>query len=670
MKKLDPKTDGASLDIVGNNVEKIKELFPEVFIEGKVDFTALREILGDYIDDRPERYNFTWNGKNRARRIAQMPSTGTLRPCPEESVNWDTTQNLFIEGDNLEVLKLLQKSYHKKVKMIYIDPPYNTGRDFIYPDNFRDSITNYKLLTGQVDEVGRRLSTNSDTSGRYHTNWLNMMYPRLKLARNLLRDDGVIFVSIDDHEAHNLRQLCVEIFGEENILAVIANINNPKGRSDDAFIATAHEYVLVIAKNKDNTRIWGFEPDERITRRYRKTDKKGKLYREIDLRKTGDADRRIDRPDMFYYFYYTEETNSLRVSKTIDKKDSEIEIIPLRDDGSEGRWRWGFHKANDKLFMLKARFMPVRQIWGVFEQDYIDGRPPVRATSAWTYKDVNSERGSEQFIELEFKKEVFPRPKPVGTMKRVLEIGTIPNEPAIVLDFFAGSCSIVQGLYSLVSEGRRSLQYILIQLPERLDPSNKEQKAGYDFCTNNSINPTIADIGKERIRRVIKKIETGQSEKAKKNIEKLFGMETDIPDIDLGFKVFKLDSSNIKPWDADFDNLEDSLFNAVENIKPDRSEADILYELLLKYGLDLTVPIQEKKIEGKTVYIIGGGSLIVCLADNIGLGVAEHIAALKEKMKPETIRVILRDSGFKDDVVKTNAVLILRQAGIDDVKSL
>ena len=670
MEKLDPKTDGATTDIVGWNIEKLKELFPEVFTEGKVDFDALRETLGDYIDDRPERYSFTWNGKSLARRIAQTPSTGTLRPCPEESVNWNTTKNLFIEGDNLEVLKLLQKSYHDKVKMIYIDPPYNTGKELIYPDKYQDNLSTYLQYTGQIDSNGKRFSVNSETSGRYHTNWLNMMHPRLKLARNLLRDDGLLFVSIDDHEAHNLRQLCAEIFGEENVLAVIANVNNPKGRSDDAFVATAHEYILVIAKNKDQARIWGFEPDQRITRRYRRRDKSGKLYREIDLRKTGDADRREDRPDMFYYFYYTEKTGSLRISKNIDKKKTEIEIIPLRDDGSEGRWRWGFKNASKNITKLEVRFMPVRKIWGVFERDYLEGRPPVRATSAWTFKDVNSERGSEQFIDLGFEKEVFPRPKPVGTMRRVLEIGTIPNEPAIVLDFFAGSCSLAQGLYSLVSEGRRSLQYVLVQLPERLDPSNKEQKPGYDFCVDHRLSPTIAEIGKGRIRRVINKIETEQEEKAQGAEEELPETTEDFLKLDLGFKVFKLDSSNIKPWDTDFDNLEDSLFNAVENIKPDRSEADVLYELLLKYGLDLAVPIKERKLYGKTVYIIGEGALIVCLARQISLEVVEGIAALKDELKPEVMRVVFKDSGFKDDVVKTNAVQILRQAGIDDVKSL
>ncbi|MBU1053020.1 MAG: site-specific DNA-methyltransferase [Proteobacteria bacterium] len=521
MKKLDPKTDGASPDIVEKNIEKIKELFPEVFIEKKIDFNVLREILGDYIDDRPERYSFTWNGKNHARRIAQTPSTGTLRPCPEESVNWNATQNLFIEGDNLEVLKLLQKSYHKKVKMIYIDPPYNTGNEFIYPDKFKDNLNTYLRYTGQIDKEGLKFSANSETSGRYHTNWLNMMYPRLKLAKNLLKDDGALFISIDDIEVSNLRKICDEIFGEENLMAIFpwrkrtAKNDCPFGISQD------FEWCLAYTKF-----------------------------------------------------------------------------------GQEETW------------------MPVSTLLpeGI----------------------GNAENGTKE-IDALFQRKIFPFPKPSTLIRHFLSLD--PSSDGLVLDFFAGSCPTAQAVIELNVKDKGNRRFIMIQLPEPCDEKSEANKAGYE---------SIAEIGKERIRRLIKKKEKENSEYSG----------------DLGFKVFKLDSSNIKTWDADFDNLEDALFNAVENIKPDRSEADVLYELLLKYGLDLAVPIKEKKIEGKTVYIIGGGSLIVCLADNISLGVVEHIAALKNKLKPEVMRVIFKDSGFKDDVVKTNAVQTLHQAGIDDVKSL
>ncbi|HEM8158413.1 site-specific DNA-methyltransferase [Enterobacter hormaechei] len=646
MKNVIPEVDSKSMDIVADNVSKLKELFPEVFTEGKVDFNSLKEVLGGYIDGREERYSFTWNGKSKARMLAQTPSTGTLRPCKEESVDWDTTQNLFIEGDNLEVLKLLQKSYHKKVKMIYIDPPYNTGKDFVYKDNFKDNIKNYKEITGQVDGEGRNLSNNPETSGRYHTDWLNMMYPRLKLARNLLKDDGAIFISIDENEITNLRKLCDEVFGEDNFLGTIANVNNPKGRSDDKFIATAHEYIVIYSKNIVNASTYGFNPDEKITKRYNKVDSVGKVYREIDLRKTGDSDRREDRPDMFYYFYFDESTGALRVSKEkLSRTDSEIEIYPVKDDGSEGRWRWGFTTALQKIDSVYAKFMPARKIWGIFEKDYLEGRPPVKSTSTWAFKDVNSERGSEQFIDLGFDKEVFQRPKPVGTLRRVLEVGTIPGEPALVIDFFAGSGALAHSAYELMADKERDLNYILVQLPELCEEGTRAKSDGFS---------TIAEISKERIRRAAAKI------------------KEDNPDYqgDLGFKVFKLDSTNIKPWELDFDLTEQDLEDQISNIKHGRKEEDVLYEVLLKYGLDLTLPIAEHSVAGHKVFDIGMGALVICLSDDITLDVVEGIAKLKDELNPEIMRVVFKDAGFADDVVKTNAVQILKQAGIEDVRSL
>lgn len=332
-------TELQSMNITEDNISKLKSLFPEAFSEGSIDFDVLKQLLGANVDEKEERYGLNWHGKRQARQLALTPSRGTLRPCKDESVDWDNTKNLMIEGDNLEVLKLLQKSYAGKVKLIYIDPPYNTGKDFVYPDNFQDNMKNYLEITGQTEE-GSRLSTNTETSGRYHTDWLNMMYPRIKLARNLLSDSGFIFISIDEHEVHNLCSLCFEIFGEENFIALIANTNNPKGRSDDKFIATAHEYILVMTKNITHAKTYGFEPDDKILKRYNKIDEAGEVFRDMDLRKTGDADRRQDRPDMFYYFYYDEVKNKLSVSKD-QKNDGLIEIKPIRDDGTDGRWRYG-----------------------------------------------------------------------------------------------------------------------------------------------------------------------------------------------------------------------------------------------------------------------------------------------------------------------------------------
>lgn len=323
MKNVIPEVDSQSMDIVADNISKLKELFPEAFSEGKVDFDALKEVLGDYIDGREERYSFTWNGKSKARMLAQTPSTGTLRPCKEESVDWDNTQNLFIEGDNLEVLKLLQKSYHKKVKMIYIDPPYNTGKDFVYKDNFKDNIKNYKEITGQVDGEGRNLSNNPETSGRYHTDWLNMMYPRLKLARNLLKDDGVIFISIDDNEIANLKKICDEIFGEENCRGIVSRpTGTPSGQGYDILVNEI-DYVLVYAKTS-SAALLGLpfsKEDEKI---YDQEDQWGK-YLTRSLRKTGGEDRREDRPTMYYAI------------KDPDGND----IYPVGPTGYESRWRCG-----------------------------------------------------------------------------------------------------------------------------------------------------------------------------------------------------------------------------------------------------------------------------------------------------------------------------------------
>ncbi|EAQ3612727.1 site-specific DNA-methyltransferase, partial [Salmonella enterica] len=314
MNKLSPEMpELQSMNITADNITKLKSLFPEAFNENGIDFDVLKQLLGENVDEKEERYGLNWHGKRQARQLALTPSRGTLRPCKDESVDWDNTKNLMIEGDNLEVLKLLQKSYTGKVKLIYIDPPYNTGKDFVYPDNFQDNMKNYLEITGQTEE-GVRVSTNAETSGRYHTDWLNMMYPRIKLARNLLSDSGFIFISIDEHEVHNLCSLCFEIFGEENFIALIANTNNPKGRSDDKFIATAHEYILVMTKNITHAKTYGFEPDDKILKRYNKIDEAGEVFRDMDLRKTGDADRRQDRPDMFYYFYYDEVKNKLSVS--------------------------------------------------------------------------------------------------------------------------------------------------------------------------------------------------------------------------------------------------------------------------------------------------------------------------------------------------------------------
>ncbi len=624
--------EAKSLDITQQNIEQLKQLFPDVFSENKIDFEALKAVLGEKIDDLEERYNFTWNGKTKARQIAQTPSTGTLRPCKEESVNWDTTENLFIEGDNLEVLKLLQKSYHKQVKMIYIDPPYNTGKDFVYSDNFHNNIQNYLEITNLVDDSGNKLKTNTDTSGRYHSDWLNMIYPRLKLARNLLKDDGVIFISIDENEINNLRNICNEIFGEDNFIACIANINNPKGRSDDKYIARSHEYILCY--KKQDILFYGWEPEENITKRYNKSDSKGK-YRDIDLRKTGDNDRREDRPNLFYYFMYNEVTSELYPTYDDASIEGFIQIKPTREDGSDGNWRWSLDSAKEKIDLLQARYMNVRGKWTVSVKDYLTSDKRVKPTSSWTHKFANSERGTEQLVSLGFDKKLFPNPKPIGLLQAIMVMAT--GEEDIILDFFAGSGSTGHAMYAQNSKDNLQRKFILVQLPEPVVKDTIAANLGYKV---------IPEITKERL------VKAG--EKYEKN----------------GFKVFKLDETNIRPWDADFDNLELVLQQATESIKADRSSEDVLYEIFLKYGYDLTTPVDTEVVNGKTVFIVGAGALIVCLDDKITGETVEGIAKLKEELDPETTQVVFKDAGFADSNVKTNAIQILKQAGIDDVKSI
>ncbi|HHV24448.1 MAG TPA: site-specific DNA-methyltransferase [Methanosarcina sp.] len=615
MQKLDPKTDGRSVDIVAENIDKLKTLFPEVFTEGGIDFDALKETLGEYIDGREERYSFTWNGKSKARWLAQTPSTGTLRPCPEESVNWDTTQNLFIEGDNLEVLKLLQKSYYKKVKMIYIDPPYNTGNDFIYPDDFRDNIKNYLELTGQVDNEGRKISTNSETSGRYHTDWLNMMYPRLKLARNYLRDDGIIFISIDDNEVANLRKVCDDIFGEENFLCTFLWKKRTGSNDAQNMISIDHDYVMAYAKT-DQVRLNGLSKD---FSNYLNPDNDplGPWTRgDLTCNKTAS-----ERPNLYYPIKdpvtgIEYQCNPNRVW-AYEKERMERVI-------SEGKVL--FPKNGNGTPMYKRHLSEVRSQEKPFSS-IIDTVINTIAT-----KETREILGGQY----------FDFPKSVDLIRQLIGQGTQKND--LILDFFSGSATTAHAVLDLNKDGDNR-KFIVVQLPEPCDEKLEAFKTGYK---------TIAEIGKERIRRVIKKIKE----------------ETPDYEGDLGFKVFKLDSTNIKPWEVNPDNLQSSLEDYISNIKDGRSEHDILYEILLKYGLDLTQPIEERTIAGKTVFIIGYGALVICLADDITLETVEDIAGLKKELQPEIMRVVFKDTGFKDDVVKTNAVQILKLAGIEDVKSL
>lgn len=630
------KLDGKSLDIVNQNIEKIKELFPEVFSEGKINFAKLQEELGTFAEDETERYNFTWAGKSEAKRIAQTPSTGTLRPCKEESKDWDTTQNLYIEGDNLEVLKLFQKSYHKQVKMIYIDPPYNTGKDFVYKDNFKDNIKNYLEITGQVDSEGNRLSTNSDTNGRYHSDWLSMMYPRLKLARNLLKDDGVIFISIDDNEAVNLKKMCDEIFGEDNFIAQIVIYSNPRGRQSNNFFPDTHEYLLTYSKNSGSLKILGLDLTEEQEKEYSLKDEKG-FFREIGLRLRGGRATAQESPTLHFPLYYDQQNNIL----STEKIENSIEIIPKFSDGTLGTWRWSKPKIISSMDELKVRLVngSEGERYDIFQKDYLTDDKKRKPKSLWLEKEINYDRSKDDLRRIVMN-DLFDYSKPVYLMKKLGIIST--NSRDIVLDFFSGSATTAHAIMQLNAEDSGNRKFIMVQLPEP---------------TENTDYPTICEIGKERIRRAGDKIITDNPDK-------------DLSGLDIGFKVLKLDSSNIKTWDSNFDNLEQNLLDSIENIKNDRTLEDLLYEILLKYGLDLTLPIEEKIIHAKKIFVIGYGALIVCLDDEITLEVVEAIAKLKDEYKSEITRVVFKDSSFADAVVKTNALQVLKQFEIDEVVSV
>jgi adenine-specific DNA-methyltransferase len=605
MEKLN-KSAGQSMDIVAANIAKLKELFPEILTENKIDFKTLQALLGEEVETEDERYSFNWHGKAQARQLAQSPSAGTLRPCKEDSVDWDTTHNIFVEGDNLEALKLLQKSYHKRVKMIYIDPPYNTGNDFVYHDDFRDSLNNYKKITGQVDLENRPVINNPETSGRYHTDWLNMMYPRLKLARNLLTDDGVIFISIDDNEAHNLKKICDEIFGDGNVEQMIWN-KEAEGSSGTLKqilrFRVTHETIIVCYKMKENQLF--SRVSEPLVGREDELQTANLAVNEDSIKEGHPNWMEIDSPTGKKWFKHWKFNND--------------EINRLLE---EDLIYWGRDGNNQPRLIIPT-----------------DHRRKVYATSI--INKGGTTQGRKDFESI-MEEGAFSYPKPISLISFLMQIS---NANDLILDFFSGSATTAHAILTLNAEDGGSRKFIMVQLPEICDETSDAFIAGYK---------TIADIGKERIRRAAKKIKD----------------EYPTYQGDLGFKVFKLDSSNLKPWDVNFDSLANDLAEATEVVKAERRTEDVLYEILLKYGLDLTLPIETHTLEGKTVYEVGAGALVVCLDSGITEAVAEAIGRLKETLEPEVMRVVFKDSGFANDAAKVNAVQVLKQFGIDDVKSI
>ena len=682
MKKLTPNDpETRSPDLVAENLSTLKTLFPELVTEGPdgaaVNVDVLKALVGDKtVTDAEEKYGLNWHGKRRARQLALTPSTGTLRPCPEDSVDWYTTQNLMIEGDNLEVLKLLQKSYAGKVKLIYIDPPYNTGKDFVYPDNFQDNIRNYLELTRQV-EGGQKISSNTEASGRFHTDWLNMMYPRLKLARNLLEPSGVFLISIGDEEVHNLREVCDEIFGGENFCGVFVWEKKKKPSFLDQNIGSVTDYVVAYARNRQLTPpfVAGTVEDGKKYPFNNAGNPLSILFFPPRSVQFLCGDQVIRAQDMSEGNIKTELLDDVRIVGGVNANEFRL----------KGEWRYSQGKV-DEFVAAKAEIV-ISKV--PFRPNYVNRSGELKKTSNLLSHRVNgvptNEDATEEMRKL-FGADVMSYPKPTGLLKYLVRAVTSGSD--IVMDFFAGSGTTACGVLLQNLEDGGARKYILVQLPEPLDPANMDQKVAAEYCDKIVKPRNIAELTKERLRRAGGKIREkleGRSEKLEdKKIQQSLLPSGDgsipTPDSllltpDTGFRVFKLDSTNIKEWEPNREDLESSLFAAVDHLKAERTEADILYELLLKLGLNLCVPIETRKVAGKDVHSIGGGVLMTCLAkkitrddvEKLGSGIVEWRKALAPASETTCV---FRDSAFDDDVAKTNLAAILNQHGITNVRSL
>lgn len=638
------KMNGESLDITKENIDKLKQLFPEILTDGnKIDFEKLKTVLGEEVEGEKERYSFNWYGKKNAILGAQTPSKGTLRPDEDKSKNFDTTENLYIEGDNLEVLKLLQKSYSNKVKMIYIDPPYNTGRDFIYKDNFKVGIDNYLEQTEQVDNNGNILSTNTENNGRYHSNWINMMYPRLKLSRNLLTKDGVIFISIDENEVTNLLNIMNEIFGENNRVAVFpwqarTSVQN------DTDISISHEFIICYAKNR---RIENRRLKEQNKNIWNSKDSFAFFPMKLDINSFSNPDNDLRGPwkkDPF-------DAPNIRPNLTyeITNPNTGEKFLPPK-----GRhWRTEEKKYNELfsqgriIFGVNGTARPQLKVYYNEKKDF--GSVETSWFEASKYDTATT--GTKQLQKIFGSTGYFDTPKPTKLINKIINMTSKSND--IILDFFSGSATTAHATMQLNAEDGGNRKFIMVQLPEKLDEKSEPYKDGYR---------TICDIGEERIRRAGELV---KQELIEKNA-KAGMLADDIVDpeqLDIGFKVLKLDKSNIREWNSDFEDLEDNLFAYEDVFVESRSELDVVYEIMLKNGLELTYNVKQFEHEDKNVYDIAYGNLFICLADNIDVSVAQIIVEKRNEYGIDTSSVVFKDAGFKSDADKLNVIELLKDSG-------
>lgn len=623
--------DTQSADIVAGSIEALRALFPEAFTEGKIDFEVLKQCLGGAVDEREEKYGLNWHGKRRARQIALTPSTGTLLPKPEASLDWDATRNILIEGDNLEVLKLLQKSYSKKIKAIYIDPPYNTGRNLIYPNDYQDGIRTYLEVTGQVGG-GAKLTSNPDAGGRFHTNWLSMIYPRLKLARNLLAPDGVLIVTIDDNEVTQLGVVLREVFEEGNFEHVcVPVVHNPRGVQGKNF-SYVHEYAFFV-----------FPSGSKIIadRRIEESDVDWSQFRNW-----GTESERSDAKNCFYAVKVKDGQivgfgdvlpDHIHPNQT-EQVDGVFFVYPIDRSGVERKWRYARQSVEAIQSMLRAKKtaygyeIEIGKTFGLYKTVWNDTRYDANEYGTGLVGDLVPDSP-------------FTFPKSIWAVYDSLVAATGNDPEAIVLDFFAGSGTTAHAVMQLNKDTGGRRRFINVQLPEPVEGNKKFR--------------TIFEVTRARIAAASKRIKA----------------ENPGYDGDVGFRVFSLAASNIRAWSPEPSDLAGTLLAHAEHLVPGRTEADILTELLLKLGLDLCVPIETKDIAGKSVHSVGAGALIVCLSDGITRetveGLAQGIIAWWQALAPAgDTRIVFKDSAFADDVAKTNMAAILNQAGIKDMRSL